>query len=76
MGAVNGEYTAFFRNTMCYAGQGNINGYVVERGAEDLKEQLRRTGHEDMITHRYEALWQIRQLILAEPVSRCYLWSY
>ena len=38
---------------MCYAGQGNINEYVVERGAEDLKEQLRRTGHEDMIIHRY-----------------------
>lgn len=50
MDAINGDYSAFFHNTICYNGQSNINEYIVHRGTEDLKEQLRRTGHGDMIT--------------------------
>ncbi len=50
MAAIVGEYSSFFANTTCYTGQSSINEYIVERGVEDLKEQLKYTGHEEFIT--------------------------
>lgn len=50
MQAIAGSHTAFFSNTMCYTGQSSINEYIVERGVEDLKTQLRYTGHAELIT--------------------------
>lgn len=52
------DYSTFFRNTMCYTGQSCISGHIVARGVEDLKEQLRRTGNEHLITAKNVTLMQ------------------
>lgn len=58
MDAICGDYMSFFSNTMCYTGQSSINEYIVERGVEDLKTQLRHTGHEELITPESISLLQ------------------
>lgn len=58
MVAIAGDYSSFFRNTMCYTGQNNITEHIIERGVEDLKDQLRYTGHEALITSANVTLLQ------------------
>lgn len=40
----------FFLNTTFYHGQNSLEEHIIERGIRDLTDQLRYTGHEELIT--------------------------
>lgn len=48
--AIRGDYYHFFMNTTFYNGQNSLEEHIIERGIQDLSDQLRYTGHENLVT--------------------------
>lgn len=48
--AVRKEFFHFFLNTTFYHGQNSLEEHIIERGIHDLTDQLKFTGHENLIT--------------------------
>ena len=47
---ISTDYAKFFENTMCYHGQNSIHEHIVAYGVQDLVNQLKYTGHGDLVT--------------------------
>ena len=68
MRSMSGKYLHFLKNTICYTGQNNIGDYIVKRGVADLDEQLRLTGHADMVTAENDMLLTVYMRGLASTL--------
>lgn len=66
---ITSNYLQFFRNTLCYGGQNNLSEYIVRRGVRDLNDQLRFTGHADMISPENDMLLMVYMRGLASALK-------
>lgn len=48
--AIRKDYFQFFLNTTLYHGQNSLEEHIIERGIQDLTDQLKFTGHADLVT--------------------------